>query len=982
MGTTPTRPRLLFVVVLAAAVGCSDDKGARDDDTFTDAGASPCAAGFRQDPELPLEFYDDFPDGCVPQECGIGRWGGLQVDEDTFLVDVHAGEGGDGSEQAPFTSIQDGLDAAGDGGARVVVAAGIYVENLLLTEDHDGVRLAGRCREMVVVDASSEEEDERGVLADGYWGEEEWWVSGLTVTGAPYSGIWLDDGNLNIHSSSLVGNRVAGALAVGGSSVMVLSDVDVLDTRPQEDGTHGRGINVEAGARLEAFSCQVAGNTDVGIFASSNVDVVLWDVEVRDTQPDDNGAGGRGIVAQYGARLDAYFCSVSGNADIGILASQEGTDVVLRDVEVSDTRPLPDGTLGRGIEVNEGARLNMSSSHISGNAEKGVFAADGAHIHASSCQVHGSADAGIFATRGAEVVLHEVEVLDTTPLSGGTDCAGIAVQDGALLEATACRVSGNAGMGINASSGAVVFLNDVEVGDTQPLPDGTSGCGIHVLDGAVLVASSCLVSRNADVGVVAGHVGTEVVLQDVEVRDTLPGYWGSGGRGINVQEGARLEAISCLVSDNSDLGIFVSLDAEAILRDVEVWDTSPVEDGTGGRGINVQSGSRLDAADCLVSGNTSIGVYAGGVGTEVVLRDVEVWDTQPGEDGTGGRGINVHDGARLEASSCLVSENGDVGIMADNAAEVILEDVEVRDTRRVHLTTVAQGVVSQVGADISASYLLVSGTEGTGLMADALGTLSCTSCNLADNTFAGALARQGGSLYLSGTNISGTRSDANEGGGFGVYAAAWDADYYTLGPSVALDDVTIEDQPYAALWLDGDGSYSVTNSTLVGGYGYEMTYPDGTSALFHGDSVVVTNGASAWDGAHGLMLQGNEIRDAVRAGVLLDSSSAELEGNIFTNNGVDLIWQDCDGVDEPGGLAQVPVVYHCPIYNHHVAPIEFNLYLEETEPCGRENTARPTAVPATYPSMPRQPTIRLHRPLPMAPSSASLSTLATPTCNR
>ena len=227
---------------------------------------------------------------------------------------------------------------------------------------------------------------------------------------------------------------------------------------------------------------------------------------------------------------------------------------------------------------------------------------------------------------------------------------------------------------------------------------------------------------------------------------------------------------------------------------------------------------------------------------------------------------------------------------------------------------------------ILASDLLVSGTEGPGLYI-AKGALSCSGCDLLNNTFAGAVAWAGGSIDLSSTTISGMRPDANEGGGIGIYMSN------RLFPSsLTLDDVTIEDQPYAAVWLDGNGSYSILGSTLVAGYGMDLEYPNGTTTIQHGDAVVAANGVTAWDGTNGLLLEDNEIRDAVRAGVLLDASSATLANNSFSGNTTDLIWQDCDGVDEPGGLNDVAEVDYCPFYNHHIAPLEFNLILEDAEP--------------------------------------------------
>ena len=147
----------------------------------------------------------------------------------------------------------------------------------------------------------------------------------------------------------------------------------------------------------------------------------------------------------------------------------------------------------------------------------------------------------------------------------------------------------------------------------------------------------------------------------------------------------------------------------------------------------------------------------------------------------------------------------------------------------------------------------------------------------------------------------------------------------------------------------------------------ELEYPDGTTTLQHGDAIVATGGVTAWDGASGLLLEDSEIRDSVRAGVLIDGSSALLTGNSFTDNTVDVIWQDCDGVDEPFGLGQVPVVDHCPLYNHHIVPLEFSLYLEDGEPLDWEAAVRSATTPSPLPSMPTEPPLPFLKPLPSIP---------------
>jgi len=163
------------------------------------------------EPGCDTGYLDD--DGeCVPAACGTGTWGNLEVDESTVYVDIAAAEGGDGSEAAPFTSIQAGLDAAGDAdGGMVAVAAGTYPEMLELGRGHDGVHLAGRCKELVIIDASVEDESTPGLSILAMGSEVE--VSGVTVSGSRYAGVLVGSGTTTMRDSTVAGCEYFGIAA-------------------------------------------------------------------------------------------------------------------------------------------------------------------------------------------------------------------------------------------------------------------------------------------------------------------------------------------------------------------------------------------------------------------------------------------------------------------------------------------------------------------------------------------------------------------------------------------------------------------------------------------------------------------------------------------------------------------------------------------------------------------------------------------------
>ena len=96
-----------------------------------------------------------------------------------------------------------------------------------------------------------------------------------------------------------------------------------------------------------------------------------------------------------------------------------------------------------------------------------------------------------------------------------------------------------------------------------------------------------------------------------------------------------------------------------------------------------------------------------------------------------------------------------------------------------------------------------------------------------------------------------------------------------------------------------------------------------------------------------------------------------VEMPILSDNPTDLIWQDCGGVEEPAGIADVPVVDYCPTYNHQVASLAFSIYLEDPVPLGWEGAARSATTLAPFPSKDIRPSLPLIEPLPMTSVSSN-----------
>jgi len=365
--------RGLALVAPLLLLACDKDK--RDKRPTDDAGPSP-DTGPIHDSAPGCDTGHLVDDGeCVPASCGSGPWGNLDVDDSTVYVDATAAEGGDGGEAAPFTSIQAGLDAAGDAdGGLVAVAAGTYPETLELGRDHDGVLLAGRCRELVVIDASVGDESTPGIDMDANSSEVE--VSGVTVSGSRYVGVRIGRGTMTIRDCTVAeseyagvqayqagiqatalkmegcevrGNTYMGVLAFDSGTAVTLRETAIEDTQPTENGELGFGIGIHSGASLDAQACQVRGNTALGVAASvSGTSVTLWETTIEGTRPGENEEYGYGIQVADGASLDAEGCTVGDNTAMGVVAYDSDTTVTLLETAIEDTQPNQSGKLGTG----------------------------------------------------------------------------------------------------------------------------------------------------------------------------------------------------------------------------------------------------------------------------------------------------------------------------------------------------------------------------------------------------------------------------------------------------------------------------------------------------------------------------------------------------------------------------------------------------------------------------------------------------------
>ncbi|HCP47174.1 MAG TPA: hypothetical protein DIU15_14115 [Deltaproteobacteria bacterium] len=503
---------------------------------------SPCPTG---------QVQDEATQTCVPEHCGAESWGHINRDEETIHVAPWGDHDGDGSEDAPFRSIQDGADKASEEAAGLVaVAAGLYLENITLNGSHDAIQIEGRCVDLVVIDGS--EEQEQGILISG----AKVTLHNLTVTGAlrgiqvqlPFS--LLGSTRVTGRDLLLTRNYEAG-LAIFDSQVTVeLDDSTVRDTQSLGDAGSARGITVQGGSSLIARSLLLDGNQEVALgLYNSGTSLELENTTIRNTQPRDDGALGIGIGAYLGASLVARDLLLEHNHEVALVIHDAETSVELGDTTIRETQPRTDGSYGSGISIEGGARLVAHGLLLEQNHDIALLIRD----------------------PGTLVELVETTIRDTQPRQDGLyhGAVGMVVRDGAGVIATDLVLDNNQSTGLFIQDeDSQVELTTATIRNTQPTSTGTYGDGIEIQRGARLVASDLVLENNHHTGLFINDAGTSVELENTRITGTQPPQGRTGGSGLVAQWDATVTASNLQVDDNSGPGLYVRGGS------VEIWDAT------------------------------------------------------------------------------------------------------------------------------------------------------------------------------------------------------------------------------------------------------------------------------------------------------------------------------------------------------------------------------------------------------------------------
>lgn len=339
----------------------------------------------------------DTGSGAVAPPCAGGTWGAIDPAwADTgFHVSASGAEGGDGSGARPFTSVDDAIAASRAEGApkAVLLWPGTYPVSLDLGADlgDDTLRIQGCSAGEVILQASSA--DVPVIKVSAGQGLD---IRGVTVSGGK-RGLWVWQGaTVTVHDLHAVGNGLLGVVIDGAATVATMSDIVVSDPTPVVSYGGGYGLVVQ-GAIVAVSNLTVSGASENGVLVDGGTASASFaGLTVSGTSPRSDGWYGRGMTVQQLARVSITDGTFTGNHDAGIFGLGAAA-LDMSNVYVS----LTEASILSAIDVTSGDGIVVSDAPENGPYDARYFSAS-----LQDVTVEGSSRAGVlFSGSGLGVTL-------------------------------------------------------------------------------------------------------------------------------------------------------------------------------------------------------------------------------------------------------------------------------------------------------------------------------------------------------------------------------------------------------------------------------------------------------------------------------------------------------------------------------------------------------------------------------------------------
>ncbi len=493
-------------------------------------------------------------------------------------------------------------------------------------------------------------------------------------------------------------SETLGVVDISPSGAVAVSNLTITGARP------GIWVHGEVAAPHEIEAVTIAETPVYGLIASSPQLIHAHHLRVHDLLPRPSTQTlGRGVEVQNGARLVAEGLVVERASEVGVVISGAGTTIEATDLVVQQTLPrATDRAFGRGLVVNAGATAQLQGALLRDNTEVGVS----------------------LSGEGATLDADRLVVLRTLANPRSLLGRGLELKGGAQADLRDTLVRGNHELGLYVSdSGSRLVASRLQVDETRLATDtSSSGGGLRLQSGASATLEQALFRDNIAFGIEVVGAGTTLRLDRLTVADSAPSRsLSTTSGGLLTRDGATVTGSDLLLARNHGLALLVAeAGSAADLRRLRIWNTlSRGLDDRQGQAIHVAAGGRLTATDLHLDNNHEVAVDLRDAGSQVRLDRLLVEQTQPRTtDGRAGRAIELSGGAELAIADAVLRESHELALfVSGNATRFTADRLLVEATAPQPRTgLLGHGISLQDGAAATLSNLILRDNKGLALI--------------------------------------------------------------------------------------------------------------------------------------------------------------------------------------------------------------------------------------------------------------------------